>query len=259
MATIKRLLPWVMAALCVVLILAIFAVLFSAYVWAEPGSIPPEPEPPTALQLTSMCSNDPAVTRAWRVRNPNSFDVVFLWKLYGTPIDGAATAPASSDYLFETPTQPGANTLIVFVNGVQQAVKASGGQRCNPLLTVVGLCDAGTAEFRIQNTGGDMRTPATWWLVTAPGDAAYCVTDIAYGYVYSGTLQLASGDNQTLAFGAVGGLPPKLCVESQAIGIGYVAAVAAPAEQCMAPTGLEPGGEPEIVPLRRLYLPQMEK
>lgn len=253
----KRFFPWLMAALCVVLILAIFAVVFSAFVWAEPSVIPPEPEPPTALQLTSMCSDDPAVTRAWRVRNPNAFDVAFTWKLYGTPIDGASVAPASSDYLFETPTQPGANTLIIFVNGVQQAVKAAGGQRCAPLLSVAGLCDAGTAEFRIQNAGGSMQTPATWWLVTATGDAAYCVTDIAYGYVYSGTVQLANGDSQVLTFGAVGGLPPKLCVESQAIGIGFVAAVATPAEQCMAPTALEPGGEPVIVPLRRLWLPAL--
>lgn len=257
----RKLLPWLMAALCLLLILAIFAAVFSAYVWAAdaPGSIPPEPEPPTALQLTSMCSNDPALTRAWRVRNPNAFDVEFTWKLYGTSIDGIATAPASADHFFETPTQPGSNTLIIYVAGVQQAVKASGGQRCAPLLTVVGLCDAGTAEFRIANTGGPMLTPSTWWLVTAPGDAAYCVTDIAYGYIYSGTLQLAAGDDQTLTFDAVGGLPPKLCVESQAVGIGFVASVAEPAEACQGPTALEPGSEPEITPLRRLYLPMMEK
>ena len=255
----KKLLPWAMVVLCLLLILTIFAVVFSAYVWAAPGVIPPAPEPPTALQLTSMCSNDPALTRAWRVRNPNAFDINFTWKLYGTPIDGVATAPASADYFFETPTQPGANTLIIFVNGLQQAVKASGGQRCNPLLTVAGLCDAGTAEFRIANTGGPMLTPATWWLVTAPGNAAYCVTDIAFGYIYSGTVQLASGENSLLTFDAVGGLPPKLCVESQAPGIGFVAAVAAPEEECIGPTALEPVGEPEYAPLRRVYLPAIER
>ena len=242
------------------LILVIFGVIFSAYVWAaEPAVIPPEPEPPTALQLTSMCSNDPALTRAWRVRNPNAVAVDFTWKLYGTSIDGAVTAPASSDYFFETPTQPGPNTLIIFANGIQQAVKASGSQRCDPLLAVVGLCDKGAAEFHISNTGGPMLTPATWWMVTAPGNAAYCVTDIAFGYVYSGTLQLASGDDELLTFDVVGGLPPKLCVESQTPGIGFVAVVATPADECMSPTALEPGSEPELSPLRRLYLPAVER
>ena len=253
----RQFFPWVMVAICIVLILAIFAVVASAYVWAEDAVIPPTPEPPTALQLTSMCSNDPALTRAWRVRNPNITDVDFTWKLYGTAIDGIATAPASSDYHFETPTQPGPNTLIISVGGVQQAVKASGGQRCDPLLSVAGLCAAGKAEFRINNTGGAMLTPATWWLVTAPGTAAHCLTDIAHGYAYSGTVHLAAGDDQALTFDAVGGLPPKLCVESQTVGIGYVAAVAEPAAECMQPTALEPGGEPEIVPLHRLWLPEI--
>lgn len=253
----RRFFPWAMVVICALLILALFAGVFSAYLWAADAVIPPEPEPPTALGLTSMCSDDPTLTRAWRVRNPNAFDVAFTWKLYGTPIDGAAMAPAAADYFFETPTRPGANTLIIYVAGVQQAVKASGGQRCTPLLSVDGLCDANKAEFRITNTGGGMQTPATWWMVTAPGDAAYCVTDIAYGYAYSGTVQLAADDSYVLTFDAIGGLPPKLCVESQTVGIGYVAAVGKPAAECMMPTAIET--EPEIMPLRRLWLPAVGK
>lgn len=259
MAKMKRLFPWVMVAICLALILAIFAVVFSAYVWAADTVIPPEPEPPTALQLTSMCSDDPALTRAWRVRNPNAFDVDFTWKLYGTSIDGAGVAPASADYFFETPTQPGPNTLIIFVAGIQQAVKASGGQQCvpptpvPPALSVTGTCNSGIAEFQIANAGGDMPAPATWWMVTATGGAATCYTDIAHGYAYSGTLQLAAGDKYVLTFGAVGGLPPKLCVESAGAGVGFVAAVAEPAEACTGPTAIET--EPEIMPLRRVFVP----
>ena len=254
----RQFFPWVMVALCIVLILAIFAVVASAYVWAEDAVIPPTPEPPTALQLTSMCSDDPALTRAWRVRNPNAVDIEFTWKLYGTSINGIGLALANADYLFETPTQLGSNTLVVYVGGVQQAVKASGGVQCvpptpvPPVITVAGTCAEGVAEFRIDNAGGAMPTPAGWWMVTATGNAAYCGTDIAQGYAYSGTYQLADGGNTTLLFDALGSLPPKLCVQVTG-GIGYASAIAEPTEECVAPTGLDT--EPEIMPLRRVFVP----
>ena len=62
MKAIKQMLPWIMAAICVALILTIFAVVFSAYVWADdraPGSVPPKPEPPgwdkSSLSVTGAC------------------------------------------------------------------------------------------------------------------------------------------------------------------------------------------------------------
>lgn len=84
----------------------------------------------TSLQLTSLCSDDPALTRRWRVRNENPYDVAFTWDIYSSGQSGAAIAPASSDTIFETTTEPGDNTMRIFVNGVQQDVKASSGAQC---------------------------------------------------------------------------------------------------------------------------------
>ncbi|MCI0708708.1 MAG: hypothetical protein L0154_00960 [Chloroflexi bacterium] len=105
-----------------------------------PTSVPPTSVPPSTtatptattfitLQLASVCSTDPTVTRRWRVRNLNPFAVLFDWELFGTGVSGSAVAPANSDYFFETPTQD-ANLMIISVNGVVQDTKTSNGQAC---------------------------------------------------------------------------------------------------------------------------------
>ena len=118
-----------------------------------PTPLPPPPPPPPAksprqptpaatdlppyrnLLLTSMCSDDPDVSRRWRVRNPNPYAVTFDWDVY--PPDqtgqfGTLVAPSGSEMFFETQTIPeNPNTVRIFVNGVQNDVKASGGERCD--------------------------------------------------------------------------------------------------------------------------------
>jgi pimeloyl-ACP methyl ester carboxylesterase len=87
------------------------------------------------LQLTALCSPNPATVRVWRVRNPNSLPVAFTWDVYGTSQTGQGTAPAAQNGVagettFQTQTVSGANTVRLFVNGVLQDTKASNPNQC---------------------------------------------------------------------------------------------------------------------------------
>jgi len=91
------------------------------------------------LQLTSMCSNDPATTRRWRVRNHTTNPIAYTYSVYGTSVAGGGVA-SPGDNFFETPTQfnsttglPTPNTTKIFwsVDGANyETVKASGGATC---------------------------------------------------------------------------------------------------------------------------------
>ncbi|MEQ9029208.1 MAG: hypothetical protein RLP44_10890, partial [Aggregatilineales bacterium] len=85
-----------------------------------------------SLRLTSMCSPEPHLYRVWRVRNTNSYDLGFTWSVYGTGQSGSGNAPANADTFFNTTTIDGPNTTVIFVDGVQQDVKASQPDACNP-------------------------------------------------------------------------------------------------------------------------------
>jgi hypothetical protein len=89
------------------------------------------PTPPVQpIRLTGLCSPDPATLRVWRVRNANPFNVTFTWDIYESGQSGLGYAPANNDYRFSTDTVSGANTMRVFVGGVQQDVKASNPAQC---------------------------------------------------------------------------------------------------------------------------------
>ncbi len=85
------------------------------------------------LNLTSVCSDDPATSRRWRVRNPNDFDVEVRYVVVGAGISGTITA-TPGDSFFETTTVGGANTTKIFWDNAQgnevSRTKASGGQAC---------------------------------------------------------------------------------------------------------------------------------
>ena len=85
------------------------------------------------LNLTSVCSNNPAETRRWRVRNPNDFDVEVRYEVVGAGINGTITA-MPGDSFFETNTVGGANTTKIFWKNAKgkevSRTKASGGQAC---------------------------------------------------------------------------------------------------------------------------------
>lgn len=98
-------------------------------------SCPPDPVEWQPLRLTSMCSPDPDSYRVWRVRNMNPVAVDFTWTLYGAEQGGEGTVPAmkcgiAGETTFTTGTQPGPNTVGIFVDGVQQDVKASNPEVC---------------------------------------------------------------------------------------------------------------------------------
>lgn len=95
------------------------------------------PAPFQRLRLTSLCSDNPAQYRVWRVRNFNADDVVFTWDVYNSPSgqNGFGVAPPASgttpgEVTFITQTEPGPNTVRLFVEGAQQDVKASSSAQC---------------------------------------------------------------------------------------------------------------------------------
>ena len=107
------------------------------------------------LRLTSVCSDDPDSARRWRVQNPNPYQLEFFWDLYGGDQNGVITVDPNGFIFFETAAVPGPNTVRIFVNAVQQDVKASGGEICLGELKVEKAVDwnghllDGDAEFEI--------------------------------------------------------------------------------------------------------------
>ncbi len=83
------------------------------------------------LQLTSMCSADPSVSRRWRVTSTYNQPVSFTWEVYGTPQHGSGIVNAYETLYFDTQTVPGTpNTVKIFYDGKAQ-VKASSGSSCS--------------------------------------------------------------------------------------------------------------------------------
>jgi hypothetical protein len=73
----------------------------------------------------------------WRVRNPNPREVVVTWDVYRSAMgqNGFVIAPPAQgstpgEVTFITQTEAGPNTVRIFVDGVQQDVKASTTARC---------------------------------------------------------------------------------------------------------------------------------
>lgn len=97
------------------------------------------------LQLTSMCSDAPDVSRRWRILNPNVFPVETAWELYGTGQMGSLSATPGESF-FDTQTVDGANTAVIRWtdhNGIERStVKASGGLQCAEDSDADGVLDA---------------------------------------------------------------------------------------------------------------------
>jgi hypothetical protein len=86
------------------------------------------------LLLTSMCSDEPASERRWRVRNHTAASIDYTYQVVGTSQNGGFTA-APGDNFFFTQTVGGPNTTIIYWNiegNNYQTVKASGGAKCEP-------------------------------------------------------------------------------------------------------------------------------
>ena len=85
------------------------------------------------LLLTSVCSENPQVSRRWRIRNPNEFDVPVEWDLYPYIQTGLLIAHPGDNF-FYTNAINGVNTTRIRWQDEnqdwQQQVKASSGQAC---------------------------------------------------------------------------------------------------------------------------------
>ncbi|HEY9075122.1 MAG TPA: hypothetical protein VIO61_01170, partial [Anaerolineaceae bacterium] len=88
------------------------------------------------LTLSTICSDNPAVSLNWKVTNPNSYAVTFTWRIEGTSQAGSQTVPANSSVNLTTNTE-GTNTMTVLVNGEQQAQLQNPGEACTGGLEVI--------------------------------------------------------------------------------------------------------------------------
>ncbi len=83
------------------------------------------------LNLTSMCSANPLLTRRWRVTSTYTIPVQFNWNVYGTTQSGTASVAEKGTVYFETATLAGANTTIITYGSKGKVTKASGGAACS--------------------------------------------------------------------------------------------------------------------------------
>jgi len=122
------------------------------------------------LQLTSMCSNDPATTRRWRVRNHTTNPIAYTYSVYGTSVAGGGTA-MPGDNFFETPTQfssstglPTPNTTKIFWSvgtSNYSTVKASGGAMCENVPVTCYAEEVISYDFTKRNDGTNLLTTRT--------------------------------------------------------------------------------------------------
>ena len=92
------------------------------------------------MLLFSVCSEDPATNRRWKVYNPNNFSVEAVWLMYSwenrevkTYTDTITVAPGK--FYFETPTVPGWNLVFLTWQDDRGRTKVntaySWGQQCD--------------------------------------------------------------------------------------------------------------------------------
>ena len=84
------------------------------------------------LQLTSMCSDIPAESRNWRVRNKTTEPIQYTYTVVGTA-QTAALIAQPGDNFFSTFTIAGPNTTKIrwfAIDRFRETVKASGGATC---------------------------------------------------------------------------------------------------------------------------------
>lgn len=108
------------------------------------------------LNLTSLCSDDPATERNWRVTNPNPFSVNYTYQVVGSSQTGNLVATPGLSF-FSTLTVGGANTTKISwkdaQNVTQQKTKASGGAACISLVAHYEFEDCAGGDFGIDSKG----------------------------------------------------------------------------------------------------------
>jgi uncharacterized repeat protein (TIGR01451 family) len=120
----------------------------------------------TALDLISLCSNNPGAYRVWQVSNPNPIPVTFTWEILGGGPTGSNTASAWGSVVFTTPTQGGTNNMRILVAGSQQDSDNSNSTPCSADLAAGGWVSNATPTegstivftLTITNNGPDAAT-----------------------------------------------------------------------------------------------------
>lgn len=86
-------------------------------------SATPTPAAFQRLRVTAICSDDPATSRRWRIRNPNPYPVPFTWEMLNSPGGQqgtgnvpAATGGAPSTVILTTPTERWIEVIEVTAN-----------------------------------------------------------------------------------------------------------------------------------------------
>jgi hypothetical protein len=89
------------------------------------------------ITLTSMCSEVPSQSLAWRVTNAGAVPQNLTWDVYGTAQRGSVTVAATTDAFFVTTTVANSpNTVRLFASdGRQIAAKAAGFAQCQTPIT----------------------------------------------------------------------------------------------------------------------------
>lgn len=168
------------------------------------------------LNLTSDC---PAGT--FRVTNPNPYPVSYTWDVAGTAISGSGTAQPGANFGAIVTGQP-TGTVRLFVNGVQQAVKATKPQsQCVGGVTVTKLVDwngfpppSPAPEFNICLTG----TSAASNTVAVPPAGYHQCVQLAHGESYTFTDLETDNISYSLS-------EPDLSAEFIATGLGPISVV----------------------------------
>jgi hypothetical protein len=127
------------------------------------------------LNLTPLCSPDPATYRTWRISNPNATRSDFGWTLVGGGLadQGYGSVPAAvgaqpGEMFLSTRTLGGDATLQVSVNGINQGSSVNTGQQCAAQATpavplqLVAQCSPLPTAYRVWEVRNPNATAVTF-------------------------------------------------------------------------------------------------
>jgi Secretion system C-terminal sorting domain len=103
------------------------------------------------LRLFSVCSDDPATTRRWKIRNPNPFDVEASWFAFRTDQRDTINVPPGDSY-FITKTVPNSPNIVFLLwkddwQFTRLAVRFSCGVKCDGVNNSVAIDARGQADW----------------------------------------------------------------------------------------------------------------
>ncbi|WP_181884445.1 LPXTG cell wall anchor domain-containing protein [Neobacillus piezotolerans] len=111
---------------------------------------PPVPDL-TKIILETVCTDNPAATRAWKITNNNDSATTINWEIVGTDQKGSVTIAANSNTTITSTAVTGDNILKLTYNGNQFTIKTSTGLKCGD--------NGGGTTPPGDNSGGGGTTP----------------------------------------------------------------------------------------------------